>query len=379
MTQSPVKALNRFGQSPWLDFIRRDLLHSGKLAAMRDRWGLRGITTNPTIFEQAVSRTDVYDEQIVRLADKGLSTTEICEHLMVDDVRDAADVFHGIYDETRGADGFVSLEVSPLLAHDADATIEEANRLWTMVDRPNLMIKIPGTKAGLQAIRRLLGAGININVTLLFSLQRYQDVTDAYLDGMEDAVASGRDIRTVSSVASFFVSRIDALADPILESLSQRTDTVGERARACVGEVAVACARSAYRTMESMLASERFRQLSIRGASPQRLLWASTSTKSAAYSDVKYIEPLIGPHTVNTMTMATLEAYDDHGKPAARIHEDSDRATEILEGLHDVGLDLDDLTQRLEDDGVRKFSKSFEALHGAIEARKSQLKTIEAN
>lgn len=370
MNDSPLKSLLRFGQSPWLDFIQQDLIRSGELGAMIDRWGIRGVTSNPSIFEKAVSDSTDYDNQINRLAAVGMTTAEVYEALVIDDIQAAADVLMPVYDVSGGGDGFVSLEVSPHLVRDTEGTVGEARRLWARVDRPNVMIKVPGTAEGLPAITRLIAEGINVNVTLLFSLERYGEVIEAYLRGLEDAVDAGRPLISVASVASFFLSRIDSMVDPMLDKIVAQGDSGAETAQGLKGEIAIASARRAYGIFQSGLHDQRFQDLAARGARPQRLLWASTGTKNPAYSDVKYVEPLIGPDTVNTMPLATLEAYDDHGQPTGRLTEDNDDAAGILATLQRLGIDLDSITDRLLEEGIEKFVESFDALHRALDDRR---------
>jgi transaldolase len=372
LRRSPVKSLQRFGQSPWLDFISRNLVRSGELGALQQQWGLRGVTSNPAIFERAIDQGEDYDDAIHRLAHDGRSAQEIYEALVLEDVGTAADLFRLLYEETGGEDGFVSLEVSPRLAHDVEGTCFEARRLWAALARPNVMIKVPATDAGLGAIRRLLAEGVNVNVTLLFSLDRYRQVAEAHLAGLEAADATGRRLLAVASVASFFLSRIDTLVDAALEGVVAGGGAAGALAAGLRGEVAIASARRAYLIFEETTASDRFRRLAASGARPQRLLWASTGTKNPKYSDLKYVEPLIGPRTVNTMPLATLEAYHDHGHPADRLTENPERAAEVLEAVAEVGLDLDALTSRLLEEGLTKFVEPFDALLAEIERRREK-------
>jgi transaldolase len=364
---SPVKRLLDFGQSPWLDYIQRRFVASGELERLATEWGLRGITSNPTIFEKAIAETDDYDRDIEAMAQAGKSAAEIYDALTVADVGSAADVLRPVYDATGGADGFVSLEVSPHLADDAGATIAAAKRLWTALGRPNVMIKVPGTEEGLAALRVLVSEGLNINVTLLFSIERYRDVLDAYLEGIETAAESGKRLEGIASVASFFLSRIDVLVDRELDRIAAAG---GERARAARelrGECAIACARSAYEIYEEFVASPRFRRMAQNGARAQRLLWASTGTKDRAYSDVKYVEALIGPETVNTMPLETLRAYDDHGRPEPRLTGHVEEAGRKLEALAEIGVDLQAGTQRLLVEGLEKFVKPYDSLLATIE------------
>ena len=365
MNDNALRRLAELGQSPWLDFLSRHLLRSGELRALVGA-GVRGITSNPVIFEKAIAHSDDYDEQIARLATAGRSTAEIYEALVLKDVADAADLLRAVYDDTGGADGFVSVEVSPHLVHDAAGTIAEARRFQEHVRLPNVMIKVPGTTAGLAAIRELIAGGVNVNVTLLFSPERYAQVADAWAAGIEDALAAGRPVDSIASVASFFLSRIDSMVDPLLDARAAGQDEHASRAAALKGEAAIACARRAYAVFRRLAGTPRFRSLADKGAQPQRLLWASTGTKNPDYSDVKYIEPLIGPDTVTTMPPDTLAAYRDHGRPAARLVDGLDRSAEVLDGLARAGVDLAAITDRLLDEGIRKFVEPFDALHAVL-------------
>lgn len=375
MDGNPVRRLAELGQSPWLDFLSRGMLRSGELAALIDHRDVHGITSNPVIFEKAIAQSDDYDEQIGDLASAGCSIEDIYEALVLDDVAAAADLLRGVYDESGGVDGFVSVEVSPHLVHDRTGTLAEARRFWQRIDRPNVMIKVPGTMAGLAAVRELIAGGVNVNVTLLFSLARYEHVADAWAAGIEDALAAGRRVDTIASVASFFLSRIDAMVDPLLDDCAAGNDERAEAAATLKGEVAIACARRAYATFGQLAETARFRSLADNGARPQRLLWASTGTKNPAYSDIKYIEPLIGPQTVTTMPPETLAAYRDHGRPAVRLTDGLDRATAVLAGLDRAGIDLADVTDRLLDEGIRKFAEPFDALHAALDEKAAACRT----
>jgi transaldolase len=370
---SPVRRLADFGQSPWLDFIQRGLVRSGELERMIREWGLAGMTSNPVIFEQAIAKTDDYAADIERLARAGKAAEEIYEALAIDDVRSAADRFRPVYDTALGADGFVSLEVSPHLARDALRTVAAAKRLWAALDRPNVMIKVPGTTEGLTALRQLLAEGVNVNVTLLFSVARYRAVADAYLAGIEAALASDRDVDRVASVASFFLSRIDTVVDRKLDRLVAANGSVGEEAQALRGEAAIASARLAYAAFEEIVATERFRRLAVRGARPQRLLWASTGTKDESYGDIKYVEPLIGPLTVNTMPLATLRAYADHGCPASRLPGTRLQAEQCEAALARLGIRLESIAAVLLEDGLDKFVRPYDALLETLEKTRVQL------
>ncbi len=362
MKNHPLRELAALGQSIWLDYIRRHLIVSGELGRLIEEDGLRGMTSNPAIFEKAIGESHDYDEDIRALALEGKGVMAIYEALSLGDVQSAADAFRPLYDKTDGQDGYVSLEVNPHLAHDTSGTLEEARRLWTALSRPNVMIKVPGTVAGLSAIEQLISEGISINVTLLFGLPRYRQVANAYLAGIEARAARGKPVKQVASVASFFVSRIDTLVDPLLENCIAKGGREADVARQVSGEVAVASAKMAYQIYQEIFGSDRCKKLADQGARPQRLLWASTGTKNPNYSDVKYVESLIGPETVNTVPVETLDAYRDHGDPQARLQQDVERAAWVLERLPQLGLHIDQLTQQLEDEGVEKFNKPFDKL-----------------
>jgi transaldolase len=362
---NPLLRLGQLGQSPWYDFITRDLIGSGELARLITEDGLLGMTTNPTIFEKAVAGSELYDEDIRRLAGKGRSSAEILEALAVADVRASCDLFLPVYQRAGGHDGLVSIEVSPALARDTARTIVEANRLWRAVDRPNAMIKIPGTAEGLPAVTECIAQGINVNVTLLFAVSRYEEVVSAYEAGLEARLARGQTVDGIASVASFFVSRVDSKVDPLL-------DRVGDPAR-LRGTIAIANAAVAYRTFERRTSDSRWGPLAARGARPQRPLWASTSTKDPRYPDVHYVEPLIAPMTVNTLPPETFAAYRDHGRPEVRIRASVAAADGQLDALEDLGIDLQGVTRELEDEGVTKFAASYGAALAAIEAKASAL------
>lgn len=362
MAGNPLNRAHELGQSVWLDYIRRDMLRDGTLRNLIQNDSLSGMTSNPKIFDAAISKSDDYLDDLKALSRDGLSPQEIYEELAISDVQDAADQFRNVYDKTRGADGYVSLEVRPELARDTEATIEEARRLWKRVRRPNVFIKVPGTAEGVPAIRRLIAEGININVTLLFGLPRYREIAEAYVAGIEERLSEGRNVSQIASVASFFLSRIDVLVDPKLEKLMDGEDERSERARRSHGQVAVSSAQVAYRMYKAIFENEDFRSLAERGARPQRLLWASTSTKNPSYSDVKYVDALIGPETINTMPLDTLEKYRDHGEPAVRIENNIDAAHDVLEGLGELGIEIDKVTGRLVDEGIEKFEKPFSDL-----------------
>ena len=360
---NPLKSVHELGQSIWLDDIRRDWLEDGTFARLIAEDGLAGVTSNPAIFAKAIGEGRVYDETIFALAEDGLPAGKIYERIVLADVQAAADLFRPTFDRARGGDGFVSLEVSPHLADDTPGTLAEARRLWREFDRPNAMIKVPGTRAGLPAIRMLISEGININVTLLFGLERYGEVVEAWMSGLEERVQRGQGIEGISSVASFFLSRIDTLVDPKLDGMGS-ADAKALRSRA-----AIASARLAYEMFEKWEASERWTKLAARGGRAQRLLWASTSAKDPKLSDTYYVEALIAPHTVNTLPRATIDAYRDHGKPAVRIGEDLEGARRAVDGLKRLGIDLEVVSDQLEREGVKKFNEPFDALHTTLEKR----------
>jgi transaldolase len=372
MKQNPLLELESLGQSIWIDFIRRETTISGELQHLIEQDGVGGVTSNPSIFEKAIAESHDYDEAIRTLTRRGKTAEEVYQSLTVEDIQMVAALLRPTYDRENGQDGFVSLEVSPDLAHDTKGTIEEARRLWSLVDRPNTMIKVPGTHEGLPAIRLLTGEGINVNITLLFGLPRYREVADAYITGLETLAAKGEARKPVASVASFFLSRIDVLLDPILEKEAAGGPQADIAAR-LQGQVAIASAKVAYQIYKEIFSSDRFLRLADKGAQTQRLLWASTSTKNPAYTDTKYIDPLIGPHTVNTLPLETLTAYRDHGQPKQSLEEDVSEAQRVLNDLSSTGIDLNAATQQLEDEGVKKFSK---ALHGLMASLKEKQAAI---
>jgi transaldolase len=375
MTASnPLLRLAQFGQSIWLDYIRRQMLTSGELKSLIDNDGLKGMTSNPAIFEKAIAKSQDYDETIRKLVGQNKSVLEIYHDLTVEDVQMAADIFRPLYDQTDGGDGYVSLEVNPHLARDTANTIAEARQLWADVNRPNIMIKVPGTPEGLPAITTLIGEGINVNVTLLFGLPRYEKVAEAYIAGLEERHAKGHSLVRVASVASFFLSRIDVLLDPVLEKMAGSGSPQAAAAKDLIGEVAIASAKEAYVIYKRVFGTERFKALTIKGARTQRLLWASTSTKNPAYPDVKYVEPLIGLDTVNTLPPETLEAYRDHGNPASRLEEGVDHATAVLQRLPELHIDINQVTQQLEDEGIEKFNKPYDSLIKTLEAKSHEVK-----
>jgi transaldolase len=357
------------GQSIWMDEISRRLLEPEGLAAFVEGAAVTGVTSNPTIFANAIVKSDDYDEAMAELVARDADTTEIYTALVTRDIRDACDALHSVWLDKHGGDGFVSVEVSPELAHDTDTTIQEARDWWKRVDRPNLLIKVPATRAGIPAIRQLIGEGISVNVTLIFSLERYQMVMDAYLDGLDLYAQTGGDLSRINSVASFFVSRVDSEVDKRLEEIGT------DEALALRGKAAVANARAAYGLFLGMFAGDRWEGLAGRGARIQRPLWASTSTKNPAYPDTMYIDELVVADTVNTVPVPTIEAYQDHGNPvppvfgAAEIEE----AAVTLRHLAAVGIDYDDVVQVLEDEGVQKFIDSYRELLNSIDQKRTAL------
>lgn len=367
--QNPLLQLTELGQSIWLDYMRRSLITSGELQRLITQDGLRGMTSNPSIFEKAIAGSTDYQDILAELNRQQLSAAEKFEHIAVRDIRDAADVIRPVYNETRAHDGYISIEVSPLLARDTQGSIAEARRLWKEIARPNVMIKIPGTAEGTPAIEQLISEGININITLLFAQQAYWDVAEAFIRGLQKHAAAGHDISRVASVASFFVSRIDTSADKLLdEKIKKACDpTEQQRLRSLQGQVAIANAKQAYRHYQQLCASSRWQQLAGRGAMPQRLLWASTGTKNPKYSDVLYVETLIGPETINTVPPATLDAFRDHGHVAVTLTRNVEHADEVLKSLAQAGISLDQITTDLLNDGIKLFADAYAQLLAAIE------------
>lgn len=362
MKDNPLKELAALGQSIWLDYIRRNLIISGELGRLIEEDGLRGMTSNPAIFKKAIAESHDYDANIWEMVREGKNAQEIYETLSRHDVQSAAEEFRPVYERTEGSDGYVSLEVNPHLAHDTNSTIREARRLWVALNRPNIFIKVPATAEGLPAIQQLISEGINVNVTLLFGLPRYRQVAEAYIAGIEARIIQGKAVKQVASVASFFVSRIDSLVDPLLEPILAQGGKAAGLAKEVHGQVAVASAKMAYQIYKEIFGTTRFKKLADAGARVQRLLWASTGTKDPNYSDVKYIEALIGPDTVNTVPVETLNAYRDHGVPKASLEENVQGAECVLRQLPELGINLDEVTQQLEDEGVTKFNQPFDKL-----------------
>src|SRR5690554_196388 len=360
---NPLNKLKEHDQSIWLDLLDREIMDSGKLEKLIDEDDLRGLTSNPSIFEKAITGSSDYDNDIAKFAKKTDDNSAIFFDLAIADIQRAADIFKPVFDKTQGKDGFVSLEVSPYLALDTDGTIEQVRDLWKRVGRKNVMIKIPGTKQGLPAIRECLREGININITLLFGLPRYREITEAFMGGLEDRLKEGHPIKDVASVASFFLSRIDVMVDPMLKE---------KNANHLVGEIAIASAKKAYQIYLDMIASDRYKKLAAKGAQTQRVLWASTSAKDPSFSDVKYVEPLIGKDTINTLPLETIDAFRDHGKVTDSLIEGIEDAKKTLEKLKQKGIDIDEITQKLENEGIDKFNKAYDKLLKSIADQKKK-------
>lgn len=371
---TPLAALQALGQSVWMDNISRKMLTGGQLRKWLDEDGLQGMTSNPTIFEKAIGHSSDYDEQFRELVRQGSDDDTVYNQLTATDIRNALDMFRPLYDKTDGGDGFVSLEVSPLLAHDTDATRAEARRLWSMLDRPNAMIKIPGTPEGLDAIEDCLSEGININITLLFSVDAYEKVAHAYMRALNRRVEAGQAIDRIASVASFFVSRIDTETDKRIEAkLKAETDPSRKAAlEGLLGKAAIANAKNAYAIFQRTFQGSEFSALKTKGARVQRVLWASVSTKNPKYPDTMYVDELIGPHTVSTMPPETLEAFKDHGHARPSLAEDLAGAKQRIARLGELGIDFDDVTAVLLKQGVESFAKSFEQLMDTIRKKREQ-------
>ncbi len=366
--ENPLKQLSEYGQSPWLDYIRRDLFTTGELKRLIDKDGLKGMTSNPAIFEKAIG-SEFYKDSIAKLAlEKGLSATGIYEKIAIEDIQTAADALHGVYDATEMRDGYVSLEVSPALADQSEGTLEEARRLWKAVDRPNLMVKVPATAVGFDTIKQLISEGININVTLLFSQGSYRKVAEAYVAGLEKRAAENKNLANVASVASFFVSRIDSLIDAQIEEKLKTADGAEKESLENLrGKVAIANAKMAYKAYEEIFSGARWEKLAKKGAQTQRVLWASTGTKNKDYSDVLYIEELIGKDTVNTIPPATWDAFRAHGSLRESLTEDVEGAKKTLEDLEKVEISLEEATGKLLIDAVRLFVEPFDKMIAAVE------------
>jgi transaldolase len=372
---NPLRELEALGQSVWLDDIDRGHLRSGLFERLINEDGLRGATGNPTIFEHAIDHGTAYDEQMRQLIAQGKDAQAIYETLAMTDVRHVADLLRPIYDRTAGQDGFVSIEVSPYLAQDTEGTLTEVRRFWHTIERPNLMVKIPSTSAGIPAIRQALSEGININITLIFSIENYLQVAEAYLGALEERISLGQDISRIASVASFFVSRVDVLVDTLIEDKMKATDDHAERLQllALQGKIAIANARLAYQEFKRLISGPRFAFLQQRGTRVQRPLWASTGTKNPAYRDVLYVEELIGPDTVNTMPLTTIERFREHGKVRLSIEDQLREAKAQLAALADAGIHYDQVTRQLQEEGVQKFIYSFQKLFQCIDKKRQVL------
>lgn len=366
MKKNPLLELEAMGQSIWLDFISRELIKSGKLKKLITEDGLSGMTSNPSLFEKAITSSQDYNEEIQTFKQKNPSVEFIYEKLTIKDVQDAADQFRPLFDKKNGNEGFVSLEVNPHYARDTQKTITEAKHFWKELNRPNVFIKVPATKEGLGAIETLTAEGLNINITLLFGLPRYREVAKAYISGITTRVKQGFPVDHIMSVASFFLSRIDTLVDPMIQKKIDSHAEMRDDAKKLLGTVAIASARQAYQIYHEIFGSEEFQKLEKSGANKQHVLWASTSTKNPDYSDVKYIEALIGPETINTLPLETLEAYRDHGHPQPLLDSDTELTAYQLNLLSEIGINIDEVTQQLENEGIEKFNKSYDQLIDAL-------------
>lgn len=374
MTRDTLEELHDAGQSIWLDSIDRSMLQDGELDRRVREDALTGMTSNPTIFQKALASGSAYDEQLTSAADEGLSSWELFELVETTDVRDACDIFAGVYSSTRGADGFVSIEVSPGVSNSAKETVEEARRLWKTVDRPNVLVKVPGTREGAVAVRRLIAEGINVNITLLFAIEAHERVIDSYMAGLEDRVKANQPIDGLASVASFFVSRVDTEIDKRLDALAAKASPAEkERLRMLKGRAAIANAKLAYRLFTRKFSGPRWQALEQQGARVQRPLWASTSTKNPEYRDVMYVEELIGPDTVDTMPPATIDAFRDHGVVARTVDRKVAAAEGLLREIEAVGISMHDVTDKLLVDGIASFQKSFDELIAGLEAKVGSL------
>ncbi|GBQ09239.1 transaldolase [Komagataeibacter rhaeticus] len=374
---NPLCELARFGQSPWLDFIQRSFTENGSLKRLVDQDGLKGVTSNPAIFHKAIGQGDEYDTRIGQvLAERKVDAAALYEILAVEDIQAAAKVLYPVYETSRGIDGYVSLEVSPHLAHDAIGTLAEARHLWKRVDMPNLMIKIPGTQEGVEAVRTAIADGMNVNVTLLFSLEAYKKVLDAYMAGLEARHAQGLLVSGIASVASFFVSRIDARIDTAIDERIAGADPEAKTLETLRGKVAIANARMAYQYWQGVTRGARWRKLAALGAQPQRLLWASTGTKDPAYSDVLYVDALIGPETVNTIPPATFAAFREHGTAALTLTQDIPGAIQVLHEADRLGLDLAGVTDALLHEGLDAFAEAFRSLRDSMATKITSLSPV---
>jgi transaldolase len=369
-TTNPLKALLEYGQSMWLDYIRRDLITSGKLKTMIDEDGLRGMTSNPSIFEKAIADSHLYDDMLKSLASQpDLNAVSRYEQIAIRDIQGAADILKPVYESSKFHDGYVSLEVSPLLANKTQETIEEGRRLWKTVNRENVMIKVPGTAEGLPAIRQLISEGINVNVTLLFAQEVYEKVAEAYIAGLEDLAKRGGNLKKMAGVASFFISRIDTLVDSLIEDKLKSTKDAQQQTllKSLLGKVAIANGKLTYQRYQKIFSGARWEALASKGAQTQRVLWASTSTKNPAYRDVMYVEELIGPDTVDTMPPATVDAFRDHGRVRNSLTEDVPGAQKVMNDLEKAGISIKEVTTKLTTDGVKLFADAFHKLLEAVE------------
>lgn len=376
MASNPILQIEReYGQSIWMDNLNRDLIESGELKKLIETRGLRGLTSNPSIFEKAIVGNEIYDADIEAGIKAGKSVEEIYESLVFEDIRNACDIFNSIYDETEGLDGYVSIEVPPNIATDTEKTIEEAKRYYREIGKENVMVKIPGTPEGLKAVEKVIAEGINVNITLLFSVDSYVETAWAYIRGLEARAKAGKDISKLASVASFFISRIDVKVDDAIDEKLKHVTELNQKAKLeeIKGKVAIANAKIAYQKYKEIVNSDRWQALVAKGANPQRLLWASTSTKNPSYSDVIYVDELIGPDTVNTLPPATIEACADHCDVASRIETDVDKAYQLMETLAEVDIDLDRVMAELLDEGIEKFIQPFESLMSSLENKVKQL------
>ena len=379
MSNPILEIENKYGQSIWMDNLSRDIIESGELKQSISDKGIKGITSNPAIFEKAIAGNKIYDNAIASGIESSKSVREIYEDLVFDDIRKACDIFMPVYEESNGLDGYVSIEVPPDLAKNTESTIAEARRYYKTIDRPNLMIKIPGTPEGLPAVEDAIADGMSINVTLLFSVQSYIDTAWAYIRGLERRVEAGEDISKISSVASFFLSRIDVkIDDRIDEKLKTAGDADKEKLKAIKGKIAIANAKIAYQKYKEIFSGDRWEALAAKGAKVQRLLWASTSTKNPEYSDVMYVDELVGLDTVNTLPPNTIDACVDHCDPGDRIETDLDAAQKVIDSLKDdaVGIDLDTVMDELLEEGIDKFVKPFESLMSSLESKVKQLAAV---
>ncbi len=382
MATNHILEIKEYGQSIWMDNLTRDIIQSGELKRMIEEKGIRGITSNPAIFEKAIAGNVIYDADIEKGIRAGLPTYKIYETLVFDDIRNACDIFRPVFEESNGLDGYISIEVPPTIAHDTEATIAEAHRYYQEIGKENVMIKIPGTKAGLPAVTAVIASGINVNVTLLFSVQSYVDTFWAYISGLEQRAAKGEDISKIASVASFFLSRIDSNIDAKIDERLKTvgTESEGQEARlqAVKGKVAIANAKIAYQKYKEIIQSDRWKALATKGAKVQRLLWASTSTKDPSYSDVMYVDELVGPDTVNTMPPNTIEACADHCNVASRIETGVEEAYTLMESLKDpdININIDQVMDELLDEGIDKFIKPFESLMSSLEEKVKKLAPV---